>query len=65
MPPNCILHKYMFSDIIPYRTMSKVLRGFDVSHAFRLHEGLPVMHGGLSVMCNDCNHDSHINAMMS
>ena len=45
--------------------MSKILHGFDVSHAFRLHEGLPVMHGGLSVMCNDCNHDSHINAMMS
>ena len=34
------------------------LHGLDILHAFRSHEGL-------SVMCHDCNHDSHVNAMMS
>ena len=46
------------------------LHGFDMSCAFRLDEGLPVvcegpsvMHIGLSVTCHDCNHDSHAIAM--
>ena len=37
-----------------------------------MHNGLYVMHGGLPVMCeglsvmhHDCNHDSHMIAMMS
>ena len=41
------------------------LHGFDVSCTLRSHQGLPVMCAGLSVMCHDCNHDSHANVMMS
>ena len=41
------------------------LHGFDVLHAFWLHEGLPVMLEGLSVIHGDCNHDSCMNAMIS
>ena len=47
--------------------MSKLHLYMDLTdlHAFRLYEGLPAMHEGLSVTHHNCNHDSHVNAMMS
>ena len=44
MQPIFILHKYMFSDIIPCGTMSELfMHGFEIAHASSLHKGLPVM----------------------
>ena len=51
MQLTCILHKYMFSDVIPCGTTLKLHICIDLTyHALLGHEGLPVIHEGLPVM---------------
>ena len=57
----------MFSDVIPCGTMLKLCFYMDLTyHAlFWLYKDLPVMYEGLSVTHDNCNHDSHMNTIIS
>ena len=70
MQLNCILHKYMFSDVIPHGTMSKLdfymfLTYHMLLGCVKVFQRSACHAKGLSVMHYDCNHDSHMNTMTS